>query len=445
MNQPVGYSRRIIDAELDELLPALPAIALEGPKGVGKTATALRRARTVYRLDVRAQQLAVEAATEVALRAPAPVLFDEWQRYRAIWDDVRRAVDGGAAPGSYVLTGSAVPSHQDGAGPTHTGAGRIVSLRMRPLSLAERNLGPATVRLTDLLHGGRPEIGGTSRVDVVAYAREIVASGFPGIRALPGRARRAQLDGYLTRVVDRDFEEAGHKVRRPDALRRWMRSYAAATATVTTLEKIRDASTGGEGETLAKTSVLAYRDVLERLFLLEPVPGWLPSRNHLNRLTQAPRHHLADPALAARLLGADEGALLHGVVSPLFDDAIHPPDRRMRAVAPRDGTLFGQLFESLVTQSVRVYAQSAEATVHHLRVEDGRHEVDLIVQRSDHRVVALEVKLSPVVADDDVKHLLWLREVLQEDLLDAAVITTGTQAYRRRDGIAVIPAALLAA
>ena len=445
MATQTSYAPRIIDAELDELVPSLAALALDGPKGVGKTATALQRARTVYRLDDRAQRLAVEAATDVALRADAPVLFDEWQRYRPIWDAVRRAVDRGARPGSYLLTGSAVPEHEDDAGPIHSGAGRIVSLRMRPLSFAERGLGPGTVRLADLLAGMQPDVAGTTTVDVSAYAREVVSSGFPGIRGLAGRARRAQLDGYLTRVVDRDFEEAGHKVRRPEALRRWMRSYAAATATAATFEKIRDASTSGEGETLAKTSVLAYRDVLERLFLLEPLPGWLPSRNHVGRLSQAPRHHLADPALAARLLGVDEGALLQGALSPLFDPAVGPLDRRTQMLAPRDGTLFGQLFESLVTQSVRVYAQPAEATVHHLRTEEGRHEVDLIVQRGDHRVVALEVKLSPVVEDRDVAHLLWLRDLLKGDLLDAAVITTGQQAYRRRDGIAVIPAALLTA
>lgn len=444
METPTPYARRIIDAELDELVPGLAALALEGPKGVGKTATALQRARTVYRLDDRAQRLAVEAATDVALRGAAPVLFDEWQRYPPIWDDVRRAVDQGAPPGSYLLTGSAVPEQEDER-PTHSGAGRIVALRMRPLSLAERGLGPATVRLADLLTGTRPEVAGTTTVDVSAYAREIVASGFPGIRGLVGRARRAQLDGYLARVVDRDFEEAGHKVRRPEALRRWMRSYAAATATTATFEKIRDASTSGEGETLAKTSVLAYRDVLERLFLLEPLSGWLPSRNHLGRLAQAPRHHLADPALAARLLGVDDGALLQGAVSPLFAPGVGPVDRRTRKLVPRDGTLFGQFFESLVAQSVRVYAQPAEATVHHLRTEEGRHEVDLIVQRGDQRVVAFEVKLSPVVEDRDVAHLLWLRDLLKADLLDAAVITTGQQAYRRRDGIAVIPATLLTA
>ncbi len=170
------------------------------------------------------------------------------------------------------------------------------------------------------------------------------------------------------------------------------------------------------------------------------MPGWLPSRNHLARLSQAPRHHLADPALAARLLGADEGALLTGVTSPLFlvgGAAGHP------TATPRDGTLFGQLFESLVTLSVRVYAQAAEAHVRHLRVQDGRHEVDIIVERADHRVLGIEVKLSASVEDRDVRHVHWLKAQLGDDVLDMVVITTGEQAYRRADGVAVVPATLL--
>lgn len=222
-----------------------------------------------------------------------------------------------------------------------------------------------------------------------------------------------------------------------------MAAYAAATATVTSLEKIRDAATSGDGQTASRLTTHGYRDVLERLWILEPMPGWLPSRNHLERLTQAPRHHLADPALAARLLGADEGALLSGAISPLFDPG--PPTANAAATAPRDGTLFGPLFESLLAQSVRVYAQANEATVRHLRTHDGRHEVDLIVERSDHKVLAIEVKLGGTINDQDVRHLRWLQAKQGPDLLDVVIISTGSTAYRRRDGIAVVPAALLTA
>jgi len=113
------------------------------------------------------------------------------------------------------------------------------------------------------------------------------------------------------------------------------------------------------------------------------------------------------------------------------------------ALAPRDGTLLGALFESLVTLSLRVYADSAGAKVHHLRTPRGDHEVDLVLTRDDGAVVAFEVKLAPTVDDADVTHLRWLRDRLGDELLDAVVVTTGPGAYRRPDGIAVVPAALL--
>jgi len=419
------YTARVVDAELDELLRHLPAIALEGPKGVGKTATAERRVATTFRLDEPDQREIAEADPTVILGAKPPVLIDEWQHVPAVWDAVRRAVDLDSSPNRFLLAGSATPT----SAPTHSGAGRIVTVRMRPLALSERGLGEATISLQSLLAGNRPPIAGKTMVTLADYAREIVASGFPGLRHLTGRALRAQLDGYLARVVQRDFLDQGHRVRRPETLRRWMTAYAAATSTTTSLDKIRSAATGGEGETPTKVTVGGYRDVLQQLWVIDPVPGWRPSRNQLARLVQAPKHHLADPALAARLLGVDESALLTGTIPG--------------SVLPRNGTLFGGLFESLVALSVRVYAQLAEANVRHLRTQDGRQEIDLIVERADQRVLAIETKLSASVNDDDIKHLLWLHENLGRDLLDAVVVTTGPQAYRRPDGIAVVPAALL--
>ena len=434
----MSYILRLVDSELDELLDSLPAVAIEGPKGVGKTATAERRVATVFRLDVPAQRKIAEADPDVLLDQEPPILLDEWQHVPAVWDAVRRRVDAGAAPGCYLLAGSAVPS----AVPTHSGAGRIVNVRMRPLALAERGLGTPTVSIAELLTGSRQSLAGRSTIGLAQYAQEILSSGFPGIRKLSGRALRAQLDGYLARIVDRDFVEQGHVVRNPTALRRWMTAYAAATATTTSLEKIRNAATSGDGHTTTRQTVQAYRDVLERLWLIEPLPGWLPSRNQLARLNQAPRHHLADPALAARLLGVDEAALLRGAVSPIFH-AHAPGQPDTSGTTPRDGTLFGQLFESLVTLSVRTYAQAAEARVSHLRDHDGRHEIDLIVERGDQKVLAIEVKLSATVDDHDVRHLHWLKAQLGDDLLDAIVVSTGAQAYRRADGVGVVPASLL--
>jgi uncharacterized protein len=419
------YRRRILDDELDALLSELSAIALEGAKAVGKTATASERAATIHQLDDPRQRPLAEADPDRLLADPAPVLIDEWQFVPVVWDRVRRAVDADSSPGRFLLTGSSSP-HERG---THSGAGRIVELRLRPLSLAERLDASPSVSLANLLSGARPRITGRSDLTLDSYTDEILRSGFPGFRDLSERGVRAQLDAYLRRIVDRDFPELGHSVRNPALLRSWMTAYAAATATSASFEKIRAAATSGEEEKPAKTTVQAYRDALERLFVLDEVPAWQPSRNVISQLAFPPKHHLADPALAARLLRANRERLLRG-------------ESRGPSV-PRDGTLLGALFESLVTLSVRVYAEASEASVGHLRTKGGRHEIDLIVERDDGKVVAMEVKLGAIPHDAETKHLAWLADELGDDLLDAVVITTGPDAYRRQDGIAVVPAALL--
>ncbi len=144
-----GYQVRVLDRELDELLHLLPAISLEGPKGVGKTATASRRAGTVLAMDDPAQRELLRADPQRLERARPPVLVDEWQREPLVWDAVRRSVDRDATGGRFLLTGSAAPT----ATPTHSGAGRIVQLRMRPMSLAERAVATPTVSLAELLSG----------------------------------------------------------------------------------------------------------------------------------------------------------------------------------------------------------------------------------------------------------------------------------------------------
>jgi predicted AAA+ superfamily ATPase len=299
------------------------------------------------------------------------------------------------------------------------------------MSLAERGIETPSVSLANLLRGDRPALRGNTSINLETYADEITRSGFPAIRELSGRLLRSQLDGYLDRIVEREFTEAGHNVRNHGALRRWMTAYAAASSTTASFETIRNAASSGESDKPAKSTTLPYRATLEQLWMIEEVPAWTPSRNRLRRLAMSPVHQLADPALAARLLGVDTEALIGGTtVGPTM---------------PRDGTLLGALFESLVTLSVRTYAQANETRVHHLRTRAGEHEIDLIIERGDGRIVALEVKLSATVNDNDTRHLRWLADTIGNDLLDAAIITTGKDAYRRLDGIAVIPAALLTA
>jgi len=418
----MDYRRRIVDIELDELITGLPAIALEGAKGVGKTATATRRADRIYSLEDANQRAMLEVDPVLAFRGEGTIFIDEWQHAPYVWNAVRRAVDDGAAAGRFLLAGSA------GADPSiklHSGAGRIVRLMMRPMSLPERGIETPTVSLQALLDGGAAIAGQTS-IGVEAYAEQILASGFPGIWSKAESVRRHLLDSYIDRIIDHDITEMGQIVRRPASLLQWLTAYGAATARTASYASLLEASTAGESAMPTKVTAIVYRELLQRIWILDPLPAWVPVFASLKALGQAPKLHLVDPALAARLMGATMESLLRGA-GPDFGQ----------------GVFLGALFESLAVQTVRVLAQACDARVFHMRTHGGEHEIDIIVERRDHQVIAIEVKLSGVVRPADVAQLNWLDQQLPGRVVDKVLINTGPYAYRRPDGVAVVPLALL--
>jgi predicted AAA+ superfamily ATPase len=184
------------------------------------------------------------------------------------------------------------------------------------------------------------------------------------------------------------------------------------------------AATPGETDKPTKETAMSYRDLLQRLWVLDPLPAWVAGYAHLTRLGQAPKHHLVDPALAARLVGVNRHSLIRGA-------------------GPGDGTFLGALFESLAVQTVRTLAQILKAQAFHLRVDGGTREIDIILETADRRVLAIETKISAAVRPADVAHLNWLENELSEIVVDKVILNTGDRAYRRKDGVAVVPLALL--
>ena len=421
----MAYVRRILDATLDELIPELPAIAVEGARGVGKTETAKHHASSVFRLDVEDQHAVLAADFTEIDRQDSPVLIDEWQLLPRIWDAVKRSVDANNVGGRFLLTGSATPLP---GSRMHSGAGRIATFTMRPLSMMERDIQTPSISLGSLLRG-EGDIRGSSELTLRDYCEEIVRSGFPGIRNLNPQARKVQLDSYLDYALDRHDETRETATTMRTSLRNWLAAYGAATATQANYSTILDATTAGTVNKPSKPTTEKYRNYLHRIFMLDPVPAWTPAFTPLKRLTLTPKHHLVDPALAARLAGASTESLMRG---------------KGRIVGNTGESVWlGNLFESLAVQSVRVYAQANDARVSHLRLQEGRHEVDIIVEGDDGAVVAMEVKLSATVDDSDVRHLLWLKKQLGDQVVDTVVVNTGQYAYRRQDGVGVVPLALL--
>ncbi|MDR1138158.1 MAG: DUF4143 domain-containing protein, partial [Synergistaceae bacterium] len=415
------------------LLLDLPAIAIDGLKGIGKTDSSKSIARSVFELDREQDRLMVFNDMSSLSKATPPVLVDEWQKIPAVWDFIRREVDEQKKAGYYLLTGSVSAKNLD----VHSGAGRIVRMRMYPLSLQERGLDKASVSIDSLFSQKRPfsePVSGETNVSFEEYLNEIALSGLPGLRIGQEKNRRLMIGSYLDNLLTHDFAQEGVRIRQPRTLRKWLAAYAAAISTTTGYNEILDAATPGEGNKPAAKTTIAYREVLGRLWLIDELMAWTDGENYYSRLKKTPKHYLADTAFAIHLLGISMDSLLGKegatVVNTRFDKA--------------HGNIIGRLFEALVYQSLKVYTSVNNAEISYFHTQNGDREIDFILSR-DSKTIAIEVKTAPFVDDADIRHLRWLKAEMGDALTDAAVITTGNLAYRTEDGIAVVPAALLGA
>ena len=424
---------RLIEPYLANLMKEFPAIAIDGLKGVGKTVSTKRIAATVFELDKPKDYDQVANIPDILVSQVPPVLIDEWQRIPSVWDLIRRAVDDGAKPGTFLLTGSISSTDTN----IHSGAGRIIRRRMHPLSLVERDIEKPSVSIANLFSAAKPfsvNISGKTDMDSRDYLYEIAASGLPEFRKYSIESRKIALDSYFSNILSHDFRQQGIRLRQPETLLRWLRSYAAAISTDAGYSEILDASTAGEGSKPAAKSTIAYREVLENLWLLDELMPWVEGERFFSSLKHSPKHYLCDPAFAAYLLGLDETILTRSSNWPSHSERFDE----------KYGSIIGRLFEALIHLCLNTYTCVNNAKLFFAKTYKGDHEVDFILQK-DSKIIACEVKFSPTVDASDGKHLRWFMEKTGNDCRDALIITTGSIAYRRKDGIAVVPAALLGA
>ena len=408
------YLPRIVDAELADLLQAAGAVLVEGPRATGKTATAARAAASEVLLDVddNARRM-VGADPATVLIGDTPRLIDEWQLEPAIWNHVRREIDQRRAPGQFILTGSAVPADDIAR---HTGAGRFVRLRMRPLSLYECGRSSGEISLRRLLDGAEQRAP-RSETSVAEIAEVVCAGGWPGHagKALPGVLRVNR--GYLDDIRRTDVSRASGKTRDPVKVGRLLRSLARNIATPAALSKL--AVEVGENDRALKIDTVAeYLDALERLMVVENQPAWAPHLRSRTTLRRTPVRHFVDPSLAVAALRATPARLT------------------------ADLEFLGLLFESLVVRDLRVHAQAADAQVFHYRERDGL-EVDAVVEAADGRWAAFEIKLGERWVDDGARSLRRLARRMAHSDHDQpsalAVIVPSGYGYVKPGDVGVIP------
>lgn len=412
------YRSRVADGELSARLSAAGAVLIEGPKACGKTATATRVAASVVRLDVDPGSRAlVGAAPEVLFAQRTPILLDEWQIEPVLWDLVRRQVDDRSpARGQFILTGSATPNDEIRR---HSGAGRISSLRMRPMSLYESGHSTGGVSLAHLFAGGAPAALDPG-VSVPQLVERIVVGGWPNLIGAEVGDARQWLRDYVRNVVEVDVQSLGAR-RDPVNVRKLLTALGRNIGTDTTVRALA-ADVGGAEGPADRGTIDAYLKTLTRLMIVEDVPAWGPHMRSATPLRKSATRYLVDPSLGVAALGVGPQQLL------------------------ADLNAAGFHFEALVVRDLRVYAQPLHGGLSHWRDNNG-HEVDIILTLDDGRWAAVEVKMNPDHVDSAAHSLLRLLDKVDTGTIGppafTAVITTRSPAYRRPDGVLVIPIAAL--
>lgn len=408
------YRLRVVDAELRHRLSVTGAVLVDGPKAVGKTFTASRVAETVLRVDIdRAVRAALEVQPEQLFSYPTPILFDEWQEAPELWNLVRRAVDDHDKKGLYVLTGSARP--RDDAR-MHSGAGRIGRLRMRPMSLYETGHSSGKVSLEALLAGAEPT-GAPAELAVPDILERVVIGGWPDLIGASERTARAWLADYRRNLAEVDIPGLGPR-RNPGNISRLLAGLGRSVGTPLNRSAL-EIEIGGAGGPIASETLANYLDALDRLMLVESLPAWRPHMRSRTRLRASAVHYFVDPSLGTTALGV-------GVKDLLSD---------LEAA--------GYHFESLVLRDLRVYSQALEATLSSWRDSQTGAEVDVVLELPNGSWAAFEIKLGEVAADAAAASLLHFTgkvDTLRHgNPLALVVITGGRFAYKRPDGVIVVP------
>ncbi len=408
------YRGRLIDPALADAMRSFAAVMLVGPRAVGKTTTAAQHVNQIDRLDIPDVAATYRADPDAALRRAArPLLLDEWQEVPEVLAAVKRAVDADRSPGQFLLTGS-IRATTDLS--TWAGTGRVVRLAMYPLTEREViGFTPTADVVTRLANEWLAAVSNQLRpYDIDAYVALATRGSFPEL-AFAKRTRtqrRLWLDSYLEDLVTRDMESIGVH-RDPIRMRRYVTALAlnlAGQPSDSTL--FRDAGIN------VKTAT-AYDHALENLAVLDLVPAWNSSR--LKRLAKGAKRYLIDTALAAAAADITEREILH------------EPDLR------------GRWFDAFAAMQVRAELASAipRRQMHHLRVESGRHEADLVIDLGRGRLFAFEFKAGASPQLNDARHLMWLRDRLGGDFVGGVVVHSGQSVIELDERIGAIPLSAL--
>lgn len=421
-----NYKKRIADRLLKEKLEYMGAVLIKGPKWCGKTTTAEQIAGSVLYVDepskkVQNQSLA-KLNPKLLLEGKTPRLLDEWQEAPELWDAVRFEVDHrDNGVGQFILTGSAAPLNSDEREKiSHSGTGRFAWLVMRPMTLYESGESNGTVSIKDDLFTNNSNLAAINVLGLEDIARLMCRGGWPRATMIASEKALKIADEYISAVANIDISRVDSVKRNPEFTRRLMKSYARHQSTQSSISTIYADIVSHDAESLSEDTITSYINALKQLCVIEDVQAWNPNLRSKAAIRTSDTRYYIDPSIATASLGIGPKDLIN------------------------DLKTMGLIFETLAIRDLRVYAEANNGQLYHYRDKSGL-ECDAVICLKDGTYGLIEIKIGGEDnISDGAETLKVLREKIDTDKMNApsflaVVIAVGDYAYKREDGVFVLP------
>lgn len=415
------YRKRIVDELLLDKLEAKGAVVVEGPKWCGKTTTSMQVAGSILRMDEPSKREENIRMSEIdpsrLLLGDTPRLIDEWQIAPKVWDAIRYEVDTRGEEGQFILTGSAVPVETKEI--THSGTGRFTWLTMRTMSLMESGESTGEVSL-EKLFADPEKIEGSNKYTIDDLAFFICRGGWPMAIGKREKVALSQAIDYYDAVVRSDINRVDGVVRNPERVKRIMRSYARHQGAQITNTMLRDDIATNDSGEIGEDTVGSYIHALKKIYVVEDMPAWKPNLRSKTAIRSSDTRYYVDPSIAAAALG------------------IGPQD------LVNDLNTLGLLFETMCVRDLRVYAEASGGEVLHYRDKSGL-ECDAVIHRRNGSYGLAEIKLGGErLIEEGATNLKALKAKIDTTKMPAPsfmmiVVGVGNYAYKREDGIFIVP------
>lgn len=417
------YLKRYVEKEIELALKSSGAVLIAGPKFCGKTTTCSLYAKSNITLNTKSQITLVEAQPSIALIGENPHMIDEWQTVPDLWNYVREEVDKRQKFGQFILTGSATPASFDDI--YHSGAGRISTIIMRPLSLYESLESKGLVSLKELFDNSDYnvfDVNENHSLDDIAFY--ICRGGWPlSINEDRNISLQVTKNYYKNLFNFENSKNQKFRNKKPEMFRAILKSYARNISTETAKKTIIKDVVSSENRTLSPDTFDSYKEALEDLFIIKDVDAWNPNFRSKTAIQTTPTRHFVDTSIAARALNISPKDLLN------------------------DGNTFGLFFEDFAVRDLSIYTQYLGGEVRHFRDGNGL-ECDAVIHLEDGRYGLIEIKLGgEKLIEEGVKTLNLLEEKIKnnnQNMPKFKMILTATgPCYKRKDGIYIVPINLL--